>query len=86
MPLQAGLIIFEIIILKIYYENEEIIKKGVPQSAKISKLEWISWKCPSQLEFDGEQLFGGTARKVLFFIEAEDRGWIVEMQKHKLFM
>ena len=37
--MQAGFIKFEIIILSIYYENYEIIKKGVPQSAKISKLE-----------------------------------------------
>ena len=68
IQLQAVLIKFEITIFNIYYENDEIIKKGVPQSAKISKLEWISWKFPSQLEFGGEQLFWGTAREVLFFI------------------
>ena len=67
--MQAGLIKFEIIILNIYYENEEIIKKGVPQSAKISKLERIWSKFPSQLEFGGEQLFWGTARGVLFCFE-----------------
>ena len=39
MQLKAGFINFEITILNIYYENEEIIKKGVPQCAKISKLE-----------------------------------------------
>ena len=39
MKLQAGLIKFERIIFNFYYENEEIIQKGVPQSAKISKLE-----------------------------------------------
>ena len=67
MQLKAGFINFEITILNIYYENEEIIKKGVPQSAKISKLEWISSKFPSQLEFGGEHLFRGTAREVLFY-------------------
>ena len=64
--MQGGLIKFEMIVHNIYYENEEIIKKGVPQSTKISKLEWICSKSPSQLEFGGEQLFGGTARGVLF--------------------
>ena len=39
LQLQAGLINFEIINLNIYHDNEEIIKKGVPQSAKICKLE-----------------------------------------------
>ena len=39
MQLQAGLINFEIINLNINHDNVEIIKKGVPQSAKISKLE-----------------------------------------------
>ena len=39
MQLQAGLIKFKIIILNINHENEKIIKKGVPQTAKISKLE-----------------------------------------------
>ena len=48
----------------------KISKKGVPQSAKISKLEWICSKFPSQLEFGGEHLFGGTARGVLFFKRA----------------
>ena len=75
--MQACLINFEIIIFNIYYENEEIIKKGVPQSAKISKLEWISWKFPSQLEFGGEQLFWGTAREVLF------RWCMVSYMKHR---
>ena len=37
--MQAGLINLEIINLDIYHEYEETIKKGVPQSAKISKLE-----------------------------------------------
>ena len=43
-----------------------MIKKGVPQTAQISKLEWIFSKFPSQLEIGGEQLFWGTAREVLF--------------------
>ena len=53
MQLQAGLIIFEIIILNSNYENEEIIKKGVPKSAKnlqarmiflkVSKPAGIEW-------------------------------------------
>ena len=42
IQLQAGLINLIIFILIIYYKNEEIIKKGVPQSAKISKLDGIS--------------------------------------------
>ena len=37
--MHAVLINFEIIIINIYYENEDMIKKGVPQSAKFSKLE-----------------------------------------------
>ena len=44
--------------LNTYNKNEEIIEKGVPQSSKISKLERISWKFPSQLELGGAQLFG----------------------------
>ena len=39
------------IIHNIYYEKEEILKKGVPQSAKISELEWGM----------------GTAREVVFY-------------------
>ena len=54
-------------ILNIFYEKQEIIKKSVPQSAKISKLEWICSKFPSQLEFGGEHLFWGTACGVLFY-------------------
>ena len=46
--------------------NSLIISKGVPQTAKISKLEQISSKSPSQLGFAGEQLLWGTARGVLF--------------------
>ena len=34
IELQAGLINFEIIILNMYLENREVIKKGVPQSVK----------------------------------------------------
>ena len=60
------MIYYEIIIINTHNENEEMIKKGVPQSAKISKLEGISSKFPSQLEFDGEHRFWGTAREVLF--------------------
>ena len=67
------------IIIKIYYENEEIIKKGVPQSAKISKLEWISSNFPSQLEFGGEPLFWGTAREVLFsYVKLNRQSWICD--------
>ena len=65
--MQESLSNLEIILIK-YYENWEIIKKGVPQTAKISKLEWIFSKFPSQLEISGEQLFGGTAREVLFIV------------------
>ena len=61
------------IILTKYYENWEIIKKGVPQTAQISKLEWISSKFPSQLEIGGEQLFWGTAREVLFMSAEQPR-------------
>ena len=39
IQLQADLTNLEIINFNIYHANEEIIKKGVPQSAKISKLE-----------------------------------------------
>ena len=39
IQLQAGLNNLEIMILNMYHGNEEIIKKGVPQSAKISMLE-----------------------------------------------
>ena len=49
-----------------------MINKGVPQSVKISKLEWISSKFPSQLEFGGEHLFWGTAREVLFLDNVEN--------------
>ena len=61
------LVNFKIIMLTIYYENWEIIKIGVPQTAQIPKLEGIFSKFPSQLRFGGEQLFWGTARGVLFF-------------------
>ena len=64
--MQASLSNLEIIDLTKYNENQEIITKGVPQTAQISKLEWIFSKFPSQLEIGGEQLFGGTAREVLF--------------------
>ena len=37
-------------------QNKEIIKKGVPQTSKISKQERISSKSPSQLRFGGEHL------------------------------
>ena len=47
-------------------------QKGVPQNAKISKLERISSKAPSQLGFAGEHLFCGTAREV-FFKRGPDR-------------
>ena len=69
--MQASLSNLEIIILTKYYENWEIIKKGIPQTANISKLEWIFSKFPSQLEIGGEQLFGGTAREVLFTFAIE---------------
>ena len=46
--------------------NKEIINKGVPQSARISKLEQISSQYSSQLVFAGEQLLLGTTRGVLF--------------------
>ena len=64
--MQASLSNLEIIILTKYYEKWEIIQKGVPHTAKISKLKWNYSKFPSQLEISGEQLFGGTAREVLF--------------------
>ena len=38
MQLQAGLINSEIININIYYEHEDIIKKGVPNSLKVYKL------------------------------------------------
>ena len=57
---------FQIKILVSCYENSENIEKGVPQTAKISKLEQNFSKSPSQLEFGGEHLFWGTAREVLF--------------------
>ena len=66
IQLHAVLINIEIIIINICYENKEMIQKDVPQSAKISKLEWISSKFPSQLKFGGERISWGTARKVLF--------------------
>ena len=66
IQLQASLINFEIIILFTFCENKQIIKKGVPQTAQISKLEWIFSKFPSQLEIGGEHLFWETARGVLF--------------------
>ena len=69
--MQASLSNLEIIILTKYYEKWYIIQKGVSQTAKISKLEWIFSKFPSQLEIGGEQLFGGTAREVLFYIELQ---------------
>ena len=56
--MQACLINFEIIILNIYYENEEIIKKGVPQSANISKLEWICSKFQASWNMVGNTFFG----------------------------
>ena len=37
-------------------QNKEMIKKGVPQTAEISKLERISSKSQSQLVFAGDQL------------------------------
>ena len=37
-------------------QNKEIIKKGVPQKAKISKLERVFAKSPSQPGFVGEHL------------------------------
>ena len=40
-------------------------RKGVLQTAKISKLEQNFSNSPSQLEFGGEHLFWGTAREVL---------------------
>ena len=48
-------------------QNKELSKKDVPQNAKISKLERISSKSPSQLGFAGEHLLRGTVRGVLFF-------------------
>ena len=63
--MQVSLSNLEIIILNRYYENQEILKKCVPQTAQMSKLEWIFSKFPSQLETGGEQLFWGTAREVL---------------------
>ena len=51
-------------------QNKEIIKNGVPQTAKISKLERIFSKSPSQLGFAGEHLLWGAARGVLFFSSA----------------
>ena len=68
--MQASYNNFELIILPNYYENLENIDKGVPQTAKISKLERIFSKSPSQLEFGGEHLFGGTAREVLFMVSS----------------
>ena len=59
---------FQIKILVSCYENSENIEKGVPQTAKISKLEQNFFKSPSQLEFGGEHLFWGTAREVLFIL------------------
>ena len=64
--MQASFYHFELIVLAHYYKNEENIEKGVPQTAKISKLERIFSKSPSQLELGGEHLFWGTAREVLF--------------------
>ena len=65
--LKAGLINFEIINLKMYHDNEEIIKKCVPQYAEISQLELFSSTFPSQLDLGREQLYWGTAaREVLF--------------------
>ena len=64
--MQASLSNLEIIILTKHYEKWEIIQKGVPHTAKISRLKWMFSKFPSQLEIGGEQLFGGTAREVLF--------------------
>ena len=57
-------------------------KKGVPQTAKISKQERISSKSPSQLGFVGEQLFWGTARGVLFFTISKDQ--IFKIRHNKL--
>ena len=65
--MKASLINFQIKIFASYYENSENIEKGVPQTAKFSKLEQNFSKSPSQLEFGGEHLFWGTAREVLFF-------------------
>ena len=48
----------------------KLSKKGVPQSVKISKQKKNFLKFPSQLEFDGEQLFKGKAREVLFKYES----------------
>ena len=47
-------------------QNQEIIKKCVPQNAKISKLESISSKSSSQLRYAWEHLLWGTARCILF--------------------
>ena len=60
--MQASLSNLEIIIPTKYYEKWYIIQKDVPQTAKISKLEWIFSKFQSQTEIAGEQLFGGSAR------------------------
>ena len=70
--MKASLINFQIKILASCDKNSEYIEKGVPQTAKISKLERIFSKSPSQLEFGGEQLFWGTARGVLFNILQKD--------------
>ena len=43
-------------------QNNDFIKKGVPQNAKISKPEIIFSKSPSQLRIAGEHLLWGTAR------------------------
>ena len=92
--MQAGLIKFETIIFNVYYENEEIIEKSVPQSAKISKLERIFSKFPSQLEFGGEHLFWGTAREVLFIycyrrvrqsIRSQTTLSLFQLSNHKFF-
>ena len=64
--MKARLIYLQITILAPCYENSENIEKGVPQTAKISKLEQNFSQSPSQLEFGGEHLFWGTAREVLF--------------------
>ena len=64
--MKASLINFQITILASCHENSENTEKGVPQTAKISKLEPNFSKYPSQLEFGGEHLFWGTAREVLF--------------------
>ena len=61
----------QLIILISYFRIKKLSKKLFLfcfSKCKISKLERMFWKSPSQLRFAGEHLLWGTARGVLFTV------------------